>query len=281
MAKLISLFTVCILLFTSCCMNSEYYIPSTRTYSAYNNLSETDKSDLICAFDKLSSEVIQKEVFKICDQYLTDNALDYLKTQKVFLYKDNLLLSSNGNHKVRCNGILIIDFLLQSKESNFTKESAQKFTETYFDFLYDDLLISSQIMSIEIFVWENEENVLASYGGSEIDIAFPAYLEQDETEYKAQTIAYNFNQSNTNFSLKKFGHINTNQLYIEYIVSDEYFDSHSESSLKDIAIDVTTLLLSNEDTIFFIEQNNTQKIIVAFTNTNILSGNNVEFSIEL
>ena len=136
MTKLITFFTICILFLTSCNSNSNYHIPPTRTYSAYNTLSEEDKSDLISSFDKISSDVLKKEVLRISNNYLIDNNIDYLKTQNILLSKDNLLLSSNGNHKVRCNGILIIDFSLQNNNSNFTQESAQKFAEDFFDFLY-------------------------------------------------------------------------------------------------------------------------------------------------
>lgn len=265
----------------SCNTNTTSSIPLIRTYSEYNDLSEEDKLNVISSFDKISSEELEEELLKITKEYLLKNELDNFKIKTIDLAKDNLLLASGKNRKIRCNGILYMEFLLSENNDKIDEKTAKKFLQVFFEFLYSDLLVSSQIMSIELFVFEDEENVLVSYGGGVTDIAFEPYINQDETEYLAQTLAYNWGQDEIYLTLRKFGHINNNELYIEYAIDDEYFSQNDESDLKNMCIDLTTLLLSKDDFINFIEEYDTTKIILSFTNYSVLAGNNVVYTLEL
>lgn len=266
---------------SSCTPKYSSSVPLTRTYSEYKKLSEEEQLNLIAAFDQLSADVLKEEILRITQKYLSSQESSAYKIKSITLTKDNLLLSSNENRKIRSNGILLIDFILQDDHLKSDEDAAMQFMEDFFIFLYGDLLVSSQIMSIEIFAWSDEETILTSYGGGMVDITFAPYLTQKENEYNAQTIAYDFGESIEYLSLRKFGLINESELYIEYLLTDENIFLTEESVFKNHCTEITTLLLSDEDSMKFIQENKTTKITLVFSTANPLTGNSVVYSLNI
>ena len=278
---IISIILVWSLLLISCNKDTTTEIPSIRTYSEYNNLSEEDKVNLISEFDKLSVKKIEEELLKMTKEYLLENEIIEYEIKNVEFTKNDLLLATGENRKIRCNGNVLVEFSLKENCRKVSKADAEKFLQEFFRDLYDDILVSSQVMSIELWIWENEKSVFTSYGGGEIDIAFAPFIEQDVNEYKTQTLVYELAQNAIYLSLRKFGHINGNELYIEYSVDDNYFLQNDASELKNVCTNVTALLLSDEEAMKFLEENNTCKIILSFSNYKFLNENNIEYSLDL
>lgn len=280
--KAIFIYTIILICFLSnSCNPKPSSIPLIRTYTEYKDLSEEEKLNLIATFDRLSSEVLKEEIHNVTQKYILSQESVACQIKNIELTKENLLLASNENRKIRSNGALRVDFLLDDDNLKSNEETTQQFMEDFFMFLYSDLLVSSQIMSIEIFAWSDEETILTSYGGGVVDIAFPPYITQEENEYKAQTIAYDFGESIDCLSLRKFGLINESELYIEYVVTDENIFLTEETVFKNYCTKITTLLLSNEDSMKFIQENKTSKITLVFSTANTLTGNSIVYSLNI
>ncbi len=280
--KAIFICTIILICFLSnSCNPKPSSIPLIRTYSEYKNLSEEEKLNLIATFDRLSSEVLKEEIHHVTQKYILSQESAAFKIKNIELTKENLLLASNKNRKIRSNGTLRIDFLLDDDNLKSNEETAQQFMEDFFMFLYSDLLVSSQIMSVEIFAWSDSETILTSYGGGVVDIAFPPYITQEENEYSAQTIAYDFGKNIEYLSLRKFGVINESELYIEYLVTDENVPLTEEAVFKNYCTELTTLLLSKEDSMRFIQDNKISKITLVFSTANTLTGSSIVYSLSM
>lgn len=119
---------------SACSTNTASLISSIRTYSEYNNLSREEQEKVISSFDKILESVLKEEVFQLTKEYLSNNCLDDFEIKNIELIKNNLLLSSAENRKVRCNGILYIDFMVNNSNYKFDEESVRQLMKEFFEF---------------------------------------------------------------------------------------------------------------------------------------------------
>ena len=107
--------TILVCFLSNSCNPNPSSIPLIRTYSEYKDLSEEEKLNLIATFDRLSSEDLKEEIHHVTQKYILSQESIACQIKNIELTKENLLLASNKNRKIRSNGALRVDFLLDDE----------------------------------------------------------------------------------------------------------------------------------------------------------------------
>lgn len=247
-------------------------IPSIEEYSQF---SLGEQMDLKAAMERLPVDACEQMV----EQYLSD----CLKEEKIAeltdfsLTKDTLSLVEGKNLKPLENLYVDIDAVLLDEDTRTPVETGAEVIESIENALRNCTYTAPLMIKLHINVYyqygiANTSDSNFSYVNVEI------YKEQNENEYAAQTIAYDFGKQSPvlqkkDFVLQKFGAIpETKELYVEYYAMDEYLldetvKADRTAALEDKCQELQKELLADESAAQYIQENNLKTLTVSFQNS--------------
>ena len=247
-------------------------IPSFEEYSQF---SLGEQMDLKAAMERLPVDTCEQMV----EQYLSD----CLKEEKIAeltdlsLTKDTLSLVEGKNLKPLENLSVDIDAELLSSDASNAVQTGAEVIESIRTALRNCTYTAPLTSNVSIDVHyqhgiANTYRTYSSYTDTEL------FREQDEGEYAAQTIAYDFGKQNPilqkkDFVLQKFGAIpETKELYVEYYAMDEYLLDEAvkpdrTAALEDKCQELQKELLADESAAQYIQENNLKTLTVSFQNS--------------
>lgn len=247
-------------------------IPSIEEYSQF---SLGEQMDLKAAMERLPVDACEPMV----EQYLSDCLKEGQLAQltDLSLTKDTLSLIEGKNLKPLENLSVDIDAELLSSDASNAVQTGAEVIESIRTALrnctYTAPLTSN--LSIDVHYQHGIANTYRTYS-SYTDTEL--FREQDEGEYAAQTIAYDFGKQNRilqkkDFVLQKFGAIpETQELYVEYYAMDEYLldetvKADRTAALEDKCQELQKELLADESAAQYIQENNLKTLTVSFQNS--------------
>lgn len=247
-------------------------IPS---FEEYGQFSFGEQMDLKAAMERLPVDACEQMV----EQYLSD----CLKEEKIAeltdlsLTKDTLSLVEGKNLKPLENLSVDVDAELLSSDVPDPVETGAEVIESIENALRNCTYTAPLMIKLHINVYyqygiANTSDSNFSYVNVEI------YKEQNENEYAAQTIAYDFGKQSPvlqkkDLVLQKFGAIpETQELYVEYYAMDEYLldetvKADRTAALEDKCQELQKELLADESAAQYIQENNLKTLTVSFQNS--------------
>ena len=247
-------------------------IPSFEEYSQF---SLGEQMDLRAAMERLPVDACEQMV----EQYLSD----CLKEEKIAeltdlsLTKDTLSLVEGKNLKPLENLSVDIDAELLSSDVPNPMEAGAKVIESIRNSMENCTYTAPLTSNLSIDV-HYQYGIANTFRGHTSFANVEVYKEQDENEYAAQTIAYDFGKQNPilqkkDFVLQKFGAIpETQELYVEYYAMDEYLldeavKPNRTAALEDKCRELQKQLLADESAAQYIQENNLKTLTVSFQNS--------------
>ena len=247
-------------------------IPSIEEYGQF---SFGEQMDLKAAMERLPVDACEQMV----EQYLSD----CLKEEKLAeltnlsLTKDTLSLVEGKNLKPLENLYVDIDAELLSSDVPDPVETGAKVIESIRNSMENCTYTTSLMVSLHINVYY-QYGIANTFHGRTSYANVEVYKEQDENEYAAQTIAYDFGKQNRilqkkDLVLQKFGAIpETQELYVEYYAMDEYLldeavKPNRTAALEDKCQELQKELLADESAAQYIQENNLKTLTVSFQNS--------------
>lgn len=247
-------------------------IPSFEEYSQF---SLGEQMDLKAAMERLPVDACEQMV----EQYLSD----CLKEEKLAeltdlsLTKDTLSLVEGKNLKPLENLSVDIDAELLSSDVPDPVETGAEVIESIENALRNCTYTAPLTSNLSIDV-HYQYGIANTFRGHTSFANVEVYKEQDENEYAAQTIAYDFGKQNRilqkkDLVLQKFGAIpETQELYVEYYAMDEYLldetvKADRTAALEDKCQELQKELLADESAAQYIQENNLKTLTVSFQNS--------------
>lgn len=247
-------------------------IPSIEEYSQF---SLGEQMDLKAAMERLPVDACEQMV----EQYLSD----CLKEEKIAeltdlsLTKDTLSLVEGKNLKPLENLSVDIEAELLSSDVPDPVETGAEVIESIENALRNCTYTAALTANVSIDVHyqhgiANTYRTYSSYTDTEL------FREQDEGEYAAQTIAYDFGKQSPvlqkkDFVLQKFGVIpDSQELYIAYYAMDDYLldetvRQNRTAALEEKCQELQKELLADESAAQYIQENNLKTLTISFQNS--------------
>lgn len=221
------------------------------------------------AMEKLPLEECEKNV----EQYLTTCLEEEQKARllHVSLTKDGLSLVEGQNQKPLENLSIVVEAeLLPTDDPDFN--AVDKGGEVMRDIeQYLESITYTAPLTVNLQVTVYYEYGVANTFDSHTSYENDSYFkEQSESEYAAQTVAYNFSQKNSDFILQKFGAIpETGELYIEYYIMDDFLlaeksDADRKQLLTEIHEELREQILGDKATESFLAENDLTSLTISF-----------------
>ena len=247
-------------------------IPSIEEYSQF---SLGEQMDLRAAMERLPVDACEPMV----EQYLSD----CLKEEKIAeltdlsLTKDTLSLIEGKNLNPLENLSVDIDAELLSSDASNAVQTGAEVIESIRTALRNCTYTAPLTSNLSIDV-HYQYGIANTFRGHTSFANVEVYKEQNENEYAAQTIAYDFGKQNPilqkkDFVLQKFGAIpETQELYVEYYAMDEYLldeavKPNRTAALEDKCQELQKELLADESAAQYIQENNLKTLTVSFQNS--------------
>ena len=282
------LLCVVVLLFTSCASNS--------------NVTNSPKTDFISitaiedvpAFDEFSNLPIDEKhrikmgiedipITASCNTYYNDLIQDFLQDtdeENVFtvpgvtVEQDNLSLVSGKNNKSLYNLILNIKLEMDTVKVYDTYDQLAKDTIAQIvEYLAGDTFYALKVKRCTILIYDLTGNLVRTAERNSSITDESIFREQSETEYAAQSIAYDYAVKNSEFVLEKFGALpDTKELYVEYYVKDSYFGNKEDEinkgieNLENIADSIQDYLLQTNQVDTYVKENSSKILTISFRN---------------
>ena len=247
-------------------------IPSIEEYSQF---SLGEQMDLRAAMERLPVDACEPMVEQHLADCLKEGQLAQLTN--LSLTKDTLSLIEGKNLKPLENLSVDIDAVLLDEDTRTPVETGAEVIESIENALRNCTYTAPLMIKLHINVYyqygiANTSDSNFSYVNVEI------YKEQNENEYAAQTIAYDFGKQNRilqkkDFVLQKFGAIpETQELYVEYYAMDEYLldetvKADRTAALEDKCQELQKELLADESATQYIQENNLKTLTISFQNS--------------
>lgn len=247
-------------------------IPSIEKYSQF---SLGEQMDLRAAMERLPVDACEPMVEQHLADCLKEDQLAELSDFS--LSEDTLSLVEGENLKPLKNIFVDVDAVLLDEDTRTPVETGAEVIESIENALRNCTYTAALTANVSIDVHyqhgiANTYRTYSSYTDTEL------FREQDEGEYAAQTIAYDFGKQNRilqkkDFVLQKFGVIPDNQeLYIGYYAMDDYLldetvRQNRTAALEDKCRELQKELLADESTVQYIQENNLKTLTVSFQNS--------------
>ena len=215
------------------------------------------------------------------DTYYTHLIKEFLDADKekrfellrVEIEKDRLSLITGENLKPHLNLIFRVDLKKKTQRDIDDVEIAEKFFQQLREYLNTDTFFATKAAQISVSTYDLNGYLIKTLQCSWFDAHELKALEQPETEYAAQTVAFDFKKQKSEFLLKKFGAIQeTKELYVEYFIADSYFGSSEETikagidGLSSIRDEIKEYLLSKDAMVQYIKENGLEILTISFYN---------------
>ncbi|MBR2028636.1 MAG: peptidoglycan DD-metalloendopeptidase family protein [Oscillospiraceae bacterium] len=282
---------------------SKFYNMTYAELEEYQPQSDEEKIQIARAMDKIpDSEISSYMAEKITDFCEKDS---FAKLKTVSVYQDHTQLVYNDSKKALCNADVKIELELYPYNNVDIKTQAEDYCRKLYEHLcgeYADGLfvpnldfVIHKVKSFNIDVYSEKHEHIAGYEISANDsFKNPSITEkptewvQSLTQIEQNALDKAFVYGDKIFVLKNFGIKNVNELYIEYHIEDDYFHkgegsaedkiSAQTAALNDKYADITEKVIN--DIQQYIEQNNLQTAVVAFSHRYLENGK-VEFEVVL
>lgn len=214
-----------------------------------------------------------------CEEYFANEVKTFLNTyetvelENLTIKQDNLSVIKGKNRKSLSNlefeVSIIIDMTGNVGNNKFAKEISNQLLHFLQQYSYYNLKTCRTVINSYDLYHTKFYDLECAYSSSYETI----FAEQPKDEFAVQTLASNFSERNPNIILQKFGVIpENNELYVEYYVSDDYFDfSNIESSIAEldqIVIDLKEYLMAENVTKKYILSNGVNLLTISFWSGN-------------
>lgn len=202
---------------------------------------------------------LKKEIEHIplesCEVFFTDeieiflNNYNDIKLDSLHVEQDTLSVIAGQNNKSLYNLIFEINIVIDTTKNVNIYDDIIEISNQILDFLEEYGYINLKVKELNVNTLDLNKNMIHNVSRVHSIMNETIFIEQSEDEYAVQTLAFNFKNENSEFILQKFGIlIEPNELYIEYLVNDEYFINKSieESKLKldETSLKIKEILLS-------------------------------------
>lgn len=286
-----SLFLISLLL-TSCSPQTKKNVENTNinisiqdTPSA-EELKEWNVNDIY----KLKSQ-IELIPLDSCEEYFTNAANEFLnkfenvELDSITIEQDNLSVIAGKNKKSLYNLDFEVNVVIDTTNNVGSYEFADDISNELLTFFEQYAYFVLKTKEIDINTFDLNHYKIHNVNSIYSIMNETVFVEQSEDEYAVQTLAFNFTDTNPDLALQKFGIISeTNELYIEYLVNDDYFDGNKPEEkiacLEKLSIDLKEHLIMQNITKEFILSNDINLLTISFNN-GILDGSYLTFNFEL
>ncbi len=280
--KIAIIFSLTILVFlTSCSKNNDIDIFKIDTISMNEipqiNTLEDKNLDYLNTLEQLMENIPLDEATDFFKKEIADflNTTDNAKLTSLTIEKDTLSVIKEKNKKSLDNLLFEIKISIDTKGIADSTEYAKDLSQQLFDKFWEYSYFAMKAKNLYITVYDLNDCKVYDRESTFTNISESSYKIQDEEEYYAQTLAFNY--PNSILSLQKFGIIkSTDELYIEYYLNDYYFKSSNfdnqnlNSELDKLSMDIKQYLMSDEKFISYID--NLKILTISFYSGNIDDG---------
>lgn len=241
----------------------------------YRQFSLGEKMDVRAAMERLPVDECEQMV----EQYLSDClAADQVAELTSFsLTKDTLSLVEGENLKPLENLYVDVEAMLLDADTTTPVETGAEVIESIENYLRNYTYTTSLMVNLHINVYY-EYGIANTFSTNFSYVNVEVHKEQDEDEYAAQTIAYDFGKQNSilqkkNLILQKFGAIpETQELYVEYYAVDDYLldekvEADRRGALEQKYQELRKQLLADESAQRYIQDNSLTSLTVSFQNS--------------
>lgn len=279
------------LLLTSCALINENNIENTNTNISIQDMPTADE---IKDWERNEIYKLRFQAEQIpldtCEEYFANeitaflNSYETVELDSLIIEQDNLSVVEGKNRKSFGNLKFEININLDMTDNIGSNKPAVDISQQLLDFIGQYSYFNFKAYGIVINCFDLHHtkfyDIECRMSGNET-----IFVNQPKDEFSVQTLAFNFHETNPNFILKKFGVVSeNNELYVEYHVSDDYFDYSNMkgciADLEQIGIDIHEYLLSENITKKFILSKGVNLLTISFYSGNF-SDSNITFNFEL
>lgn len=282
--------TSCILLFGVSCAHGDESNPAETAdadLSAYMSIQDLPDMEKLKSWEpgKVNKLKIQISQFPLesCEAYFQAEIRTFLKEDEnadadtVVIEQDSLSVIPGKNQKSLSNQTFHVDLVYDIAGDVKNYDRAKELANQVLEFLMQYSYYNLKERETDVRVVSPDGAVIHSLQSYSSGSDETAFVVQPEDEYAVQTLAFQFEKSNPEYQLQKFGVIlgetEENELYVEYYVSDEYFDlKHMETSIADLEKTggkIRDYLMSKERTKEFISSENIKCLTISFNSGNM------------
>lgn len=229
--------------------------------------------------DKLSFRIEQIPLDS-CEEYFTNEVKAFLNTYEtveldnITIEQDNLSVIKGKNRKSLRNLNFEVNIVINMTgnvgSNTFAKEISDQLLHFFNDYSYYNFKARQVIINC-FDSYHTKFYDLECHNSSPNETIF---VEQPKDEYALQTLAFNYSEINPEIILQKIGVIpENNELYVEYYLSDHYFDfNNMERSIADLdkrGIDIKEYLIAQNITREFALSNGVNLLTISFWSGNL------------
>lgn len=244
-------------------------------FSAYQNLTESERTIIIDKLDAIPmDDVVKHFEKKIADYTNNQELIDIISLD---IYKDHLLMHGNMNQKMFENLFINVELSFYTKD--MTWEERESKTKKMNDEIIDLCNIQDtygflKLNSLHTIFIDTNNRYNFKYSNGVTQVSPITNIKQTIEELETQNIVYNFVNEHDNYLLKRFGIIDeTKELYIEIPIYDRLYgmyhvDEEEQSNilenLNGISDSLYNKILSNTLSKQYIQSNDVNVITISF-----------------
>lgn len=216
------------------------------TGADYQALSPSERGVLRMAMDEIPladyRAYFEEAIAAYCASDAVPDSVKSVELVSMSLTKDELSVVPNLNKKYLDDLLLHVEFQLEPTDLFVDYSDVASYNLLALeDYLLSGSAAFKKVCDFEVKTTSEMGISVTAWGSG--NTGYPAeavFKEQPESEYAVQTLAFQFEEENNGFTLRKFGPVpEIKELYIEYEVSDQYLfrglDSDPERLEKNIA----------------------------------------------
>lgn len=281
LTRIVLLLSVASLVLTSCASNGNLTnSPAADSMVSIENIPPFEKFSSMPIDERFRIKMQLEEIpITSCSTHYEKLIQDFLQEEELFdLYniaieQDNLSVIPGKNNKSLLNLILRIDLKVDRIKILENWDIVADVASQIGVYLHDDTFYALKVKQCIISTYDLNGYLIrtSEHRASVLDESI--FREQSESEYAAQSIAYEYSQENSEFILEKFGALSeTRELYVEYYVKDSYFGFGEDENrkhidnLESVAGGIKDYLLKESAVNGYIAENNLKILTISFRN---------------
>lgn len=223
-------------------------------------------------------ELFQQAITAYCTSDAVPGGVDTVELVEVTVEKDQLSLISGQNRKPLRNLVVDIELAMEALDPLEYSTVAQDNQSALLGYLFDNYCAFHKTRDFSLRT-TSKDGHLDNLPRGNVSGPDRVFLDQPESEYALQTLAFHFAEEHNDFILEKFGALpETKELYIEYYVEDEYLfageGSHEErleantAKLSDVYDEIVETVMAGDEARTYMEENGLTAYTVAFKSGN-------------